>query len=177
MPNDLEKELLKIATENVNKKLEEERKKSEEKIKNEIQDVNFILELIEKKMLYKVVGRWSSDEKFIMITKEIFLKDYTSEPKENWHKKGITIKDWHGWNLENCDLKITINDEIEYRHIGYIIKDFTDTLKDKKDRVYRITEGLNDIERKFKELVNQEANIIKFVEDYNSTKEQLNKED
>lgn len=173
----IEQELLKIATENVNKKLEEERKKSEEQIKNEIQDVNFILELIEKKMLYKVIGRWSSDEKFIMITKEIFLKDYTSEPTSNWHKKGITIKDWHGWNLENCDLKITINNEIEYRHIGYIIKDFIETLKEKKDRIYRVTEGLNGLEKNFKELVNQEANIMKFVKDYNDIQELLNKED
>lgn len=177
MFNNLEKELLKIATENVNKKLKEERKKSEEKIKSEIQDVNFILELIEKKMLYKVVGRWHSDEKFIMITKEIFLKDYTSEPESDWHKKGITLKNWHGWNLENCDLKIMINDEIEYRHIGYIIKDFTDTLKEKKDRIYRITEGLNDLERKFKELVNQETNIMKFVKEYEEIKKQLNEED
>lgn len=173
----IERELLKIATENVNKKLEKERKKNEEQIKNEIQDVNLILELIEKKMLYKVIGRWSSDEKFIMITKEIFLKDYTNEPKESWHQKGIKIKDWHGWNLENCDLKITVNSEIEYRHIGYIIKDFIETLKEKKDRIYGIIEGLNELEKNFKELVNQEANIMKFVKDYNEIQEQLNKED
>lgn len=173
----IEQELLKIATENVNKKLEEERKKSEEKIKSEIQDVNFILELIEKKMLYKVVGRWSSNEKFIMVTKDIFLKDYTSEPKTDWHKKGIRIENWHGYLSDNYDFRITINDEITYSHIGYIIKDFIDTLKEKKDRIYRLTEGLNDLEKKFEDLSNQETNIIKFVENYNEIKKQLNKKD
>ena len=172
----IEQELLKIATENVNKKLEEERKKSEEKIKNEIQDVNFILELIEKKMLYKVIGDCRENQKFEMITKEIFLKDYTSEPKANWHKKGIQIKNWNSWK-ESYNLKIVINDEIEYKHIGYIIQDFTHTLKDKKDRISRITEGLNEIEKQFKELLNQETNIMKFVKDYNNAQEQLNQKE
>lgn len=173
---DIKRELLKIAEENVNKKLEEERKKNEAKIEMEIKDVNFILELIEKKMLYKVIGDWREDQRFEMITKEMFLKDYTSEPKESWNKRGITIKKWNGWK-ESYDLEIVINNEIRYKHIGYIIKDFKETLKDKKDRISRITEGLNEIERQFKELVNQETNIMKFVEDYNETQKQLNRED
>lgn len=173
---DIKQELLKIAEENVNKKLEEERKKNEAKIEKEIKDVNFILELIEKKMLYKVIGDWREDQRFEMITKEMFLKDYTSEPQENWHKRGITIKKWNGWK-ESYDLEIVINDEIRYKHIGYIIKDFTETLKDKKDRISRITEGLNEIERQFKELAKQETNIMKFIKDYNETQEQLNRED
>lgn len=173
---DIKQELLKIAEKNVNKKLEEERKKNEAKIEQEIKDVNFILELIEKKMLYKVVGDWREDQRFEMITKEMFLKDYTSEPQENWHKRGITIKKWNGWK-ESYDLEIVINDEIRYKHIGYIIKDFTETLKDKKDRISRITEGLNEIERQFKELAKQETNIMKFIKDYNETQEQLNRED
>ena len=174
---DIEQELLKIATENVNKKLEEERKKTEEHIKNEIEDVNFILKLIEKKMLYKVIGDWREPQEFKMITKEIFLKDYTSDPKESWHRKGISIKDRGLTGEDDYKLKIVINNEIEYKHIGYIIQDFTNELKDKMNRITRITEGLNELEKHFKMLINQEKNIKKFIEDYNEIKEQLNKED
>lgn len=173
---DIKQELLKIANEQVNKKLEEERKKNEEKIQKEIQDVNFILELIEKKMLYKVINRWHSDEKFIMITKEMFLQDYTKEPKENWHKRGIMLKNWKGWK-DSYDLEITINDEIKYYHIGYIVKDFIETLKDKKERIIRVTEGLNNLERDFEELQKQEKNIVNFVKEYNQINKEINKED
>lgn len=170
---DLKNKLLKIATENVNKKLEEELKNNQQQIKEEIKDVNFILELIDKQMLYKVVGEWRN-EKFEMITKEEFIKDYTSEPKSDWHKKGIKIKSWNGFGNDNYKLDITINDEIKYKHIGYIIKDFTERLKDKEEKIYKITEGLNELEIDFEKLKNQEKNIIKFVNDYKNAEGIIN---
>lgn len=160
--------LLKIANENVNKNLEEMKKQHEERIKREIEDVNFILELIEKKMIYKVVG-----EKYVMITKEIFLNDYMSEPKESWHKKGITIKDWNGWK-ESYDLIITINNEVTYKHIGNVIKDFRNSISEKTRRIQYITDGLWELEQDFNKLVKQEKNIMKFIKDYNEANEVIN---
>ena len=173
---DIKEELLKIAREKVNEKLEKERKENEEKIEKEIKDVNFILELIEKKMLYKVIGDWRESQKFEMITKEMFFKDYTSEPKSNWHTKGIEIKGWDSWSSDNYKLKIKINNEIEYKHIGYIIQDFEQKLKEKLDRVSRLTEGLYELQSEFKELANQETNIMKFVQEYNEINKKLNED-
>ena len=85
---DIKQKLLDLAEQKVKEKLEEEKKQNEKKIKNEIKDVEFILELIEKKMLYKKIGdNWDKKQKFLVITKEIFFEDYTKEPKDSWSKK------------------------------------------------------------------------------------------
>ena len=170
---ELKEKLLKIAEENVNKNLEEIKQQHEARIKRELKDVEFVLELIEKKMLYKVVGERGSSQRFVMITKEKFLEDYMSEPKSSYNKKGITIKNWD-WAEESYDLEITINSEIRYKHIGKIIKDFTETLSDKSRTIEYITKGLWDLKQEFEELVNQEKNIMKFVQDYEEAKKIIN---
>ena len=170
---DIEQKLLKLAEENVNKKMEEERKASELKIKKEIKDVKFILELIEKKMLYKKIGDWKNPIKFEMITKEIFWNDYTTKPKDKWRAEGITIKEWDNWGFDNYNLKIEVNG-IKYEHIGYIVTDFINELKEEQRRIATITNGLYELEKHFEELKKQEKNIIGFVNDYNETKKKIN---
>jgi hypothetical protein len=173
---DIKDKLLKIAEENVNKKLVEEQKRRETQIEKEIEDVKFILELIEKKMIYKKIGgRWDNPIKYELITKEIFLEDYSKEePKNSWSKK-LQIKGQEYWDSDSYKLDIEVNGE-HYYHIGYIINDFEEALKNKRNRIKYITDGLNDLEKDFEKLKNQEKNIKGFIEDYNAVNKSLNED-
>ena len=165
----VKEKLYEIAKEKVEQKLKEEREKEEARINGEIDKVKFILELIDKKMLYKRIGDWR-DYKYEMITQEIFFEDYSKEPKNSYDKK-LQIKDLD-WNLDNYHLEIEVNG-IKYFHIGKLIKDFEEQLKKKTERINYITEGLYDLENEFKELVKQEKMIKSFIEDYNTIAQKI----
>ena len=172
---DIKDKLLKLAKENVNKKMEEEQKRIEKQIKKEEQYVKFILELIEKNMLYKKIGDWNNPTKYELITEKIFFEDYAKlEPKNSWSKK-LQIKGQEYWDSNSYKLEIEVNGE-KYFHIGYIINNFENDLKEKRTRIKHITDGLWELEKDFEKLKNQEKNIKGFIEDYNAVNKSLNEE-
>ena len=171
MQEDIENKILEMAQKNVNKKISEEKIKLENKINSEIKDVKLILELINKKMLYK------KDKKgYELITSEIFFKDYfEKETKYDWQRK-LEIKEPTDKYANYCDsyqLQIEVNGE-KYYHIGYIINDFEKELSNKINRINYMTDGLYEIKKDFEELVKQEPIIKKMIEDYHKTNETLN---
>lgn len=168
MEDKIKDKLLKIAEEKATEKINQEREKYEQKIREEIQYVEIILKMIEKKMLYKVTDDDRKYQKFILITKDIFLDDYMNEPKEHWYPKGIQLKDYKHLCCDNYEVDIRVNG-IRYKHIGSIIKEFEGKLKEKTNRISSITENLKNLENEFIELVNEEKNIKKFIEDYKET--------
>lgn len=171
---DIKQELLKIAEENVNKKLEEEMEKNKKRIEKEIEDVNFILELIEKRMLFKITGSWSEPKSFVLITKEIFLEDYSKERKYDWQEK-LQVKKYDNWR-DNYKLDIVVNGE-RYNHIGCLMKEYRDELKKEQERVKEISIKLRESAKRYEELQEQEAIIKTFIEDYNSTERYLNQKE
>ena len=149
----VKEKLFEIAKEKVEQKLKAEREKEEARISGEIDKVKFILELIDKKMLYKRIGDWC-DYKYEMITQEIFFEDYSKEPKNSYDKK-LEIKDLD-WDLDNYHLQIEVNG-IKYYHIGSLIKDFEEQMKKKTEQIDYITRNLSDLKKEFDELVGKEA--------------------
>ena len=172
--NDIKEKLYKIAEENVNKKLETEMEKNKQRIEKEIEDVKFILELIEKRMLYKITGSWSEPKSFVLITKEIFLEDYSKERKYDWQEK-LQVKKYDNWR-DNYKLDIVVNGE-RYNHIGCLMKEYRDELKKEQERVKEISIKLRESAKRYEELQEQEAIIKTFIEDYNSTERYLNQKE
>ncbi len=170
----IKQELLKIAEENVNKKLEKEMEKNKERIEKEIKDVNFILELIEKRMLFKITGSWSEPKSFVLITKEIFLEDYSKERKYDWQEK-LQVKEYNNWR-DNYKLDIVVNGE-RYVHIGCLMKEYRDELKKEQERVKEISRELRESAERYEKLQEQETIIKTFIEDYNSTERYLNQKE
>ena len=174
--SDIENKILKLAKETANKKLKEEQERIEKKINSEIEDVKFILELINKKMLYKRKGEYYNVKGYELITEDIFLQDYfEKEPKNSWNKK-LQIKERDSWDSEWYKLEIEVNGE-KYFHIGYIISDFEKELNDKKSRIKGISEKLWEIEKDFNEFTKQEPIIKQMIEDYHLIDKTFNSED
>lgn len=88
------------------------------------------------------------------------------------YKKGIQLKDYKGFSYDTYDVDIRVNG-IRYKHIGSIIKEFEEKLKEKTDRINYITEGLHELKEEFMELVNEEKNIKKFIEDYKESEREI----
>ena len=172
MKEDIKNRLLKIAEDKAIEKLNQERERNEKKIKEETEYVETILKMIDRKMLYKVTENDKQYQKFIVITEDIFFQDYMNEPKETYYTKGIKLKDYKSFSYDNYEVKIEVNG-IRYKHIGSIIQEFENELKNKIRRINYITEGLWELEKEFKELANQEKNIKKFVEDYNKNEREI----
>lgn len=171
---DIKQELLKIAEENVNEKLEKEMEKNKQRIEKEIEDVKFILELIEKRMLFKITGSWSEPKSFVLITKEIFLEDYSKEREYKWQEK-LQVKKYDNWR-DNYKLDIIVNGE-HYNHIGCLMQEYRNKLKEEQERVEGISRKLRESEKRYEALQEQETTIKNFIEDYNNTEKYLNKKE
>ena len=127
------------AYENVNKKLEEEQKRTEEKINKEIDVVEEILGYITNKMLFKK----PEYNKYILVDEKMFFEDYSSEPKNSWSDK-LVIRHQR---QRKWDAFITVNGE-DYYDIRYIISGYEEDFDNCKRRLNDKINYLRDIERK-----------------------------
>lgn len=148
------------AYENVNKKLEEERQRVEDKINNELNAVEEILKYIKNKLIFKKVGNnWS--HKYTLVTEEMFFEDYNSEPKNYWDK-GIEINHKRE-NKWDCFIKVNGN---YYYDVRYIISNYEEDFNALDKRLNSLKEQFSEIERLEERLLEEEPRIKKLLEQY-----------
>lgn len=149
-----------IAYENVNKKIEEEKKETERKINSELEVVEEILKYIKNKLIFKKVGDdWKYD--YVLVTEDIFFKDYSGEPKNYWNK-GIEIKHKRE---KKWDYFIKVNGEYYY-DVRYIIAGYKEDFDILNNRLNRLREDFSKIEEIEKYLLKQEPKIKRLLEQY-----------
>ena len=148
------------AYDNVNKKLEEERQKTEEKINSELEEVEEVLKYINNKLLFKEIGNsWNCN--YALVTEEIFFDDYTKEGEYSW-QKGIKI---NHKREKKYDPFILVNGE-RYYDIRYIIRNYQETFDYYSERLRNLASSFNEIEEKAEELKKKEPLIKKLIEEY-----------
>lgn len=149
-----------MAYENVNKKLEEEKKETERKINSELEIVEETLKYIKNKLIFKKVGDdWKHD--YVLVTEEMFFEDYSNEPKNYWNK-GIEIR----YNREkkwDCFIRVNGND---YYDVRYIIANYEEDFDVLDKRLNRLREDFSNIEKVKKGLLEQEVKIKELLEQY-----------
>ena len=162
--NDIISKIKEQAYENVNKKIEEEKKATEAKINKELDVVEEILKYINNKLIFKIVGDiWNCN--YVLVTEEIFFEDYNKEPKYDW-QKGIEINH----NKERkYDHFIKVNGE-RYYDIRYIIANYEEAYNGYKNRLQNLNESFREIEGKARELKGKELAIKKLIEEYQMLK-------
>lgn len=148
------------AYENVNKKLEEEKKATEAKINEELDVVEEILKYIKNKLIFKEIGdSWNCN--YVLVTEETFFKDYNKEPEYSW-KKGIKIN--HKRERKYSPF-IEVNGE-RYYDIRYIIANYQETFDGYKMRLQNLNDSFRKIKEQAKELKEKEPAIKKLIEEY-----------
>lgn len=146
------------AYENVNKKLEEERKETERKINSELEVVEEILKYIKNKLIFKKVGdSWHPN--YVLVTEEMFFEDYNNEPEYN---KGIGVN--HG-RKNKWDYFIKVNGEYYY-DVRYIIANYEEDYENLRNRMSDLKITFSNLEREAEELLALEPKIKKLLEQY-----------
>lgn len=148
------------AYDNVNKKLEEERQKTEEKINSELEEVEEVLKYINNKLLFKETGDgWNYN--YALVTEEIFFDDYTKEGKYSW-QKGIKI---NHKREKKYDPFILVNGE-SYYDIRYIIRNYQERFDCYNVRLQNLASSFREIEDRVEELKKKEPLIKRLIEEY-----------
>lgn len=150
------------AYENVNKKLEEERKKIENKVNNELKDVERCLQYIKNKMVFKIIkSSWSHTGTYVLADENNFFEDYNREPEYSFNK-GIKFSDSSSKPYEPL---FKVNGA-SYYDMRYIIRHYEERFSEYTRRLSDLREQFNKVEEMANELVRQEPQIKKLIEQY-----------
>lgn len=150
------------AYENVNKKLEEERKKTENKINNELTQVERCLQYINNKMVFKIIkSSWSHAGEYVLADENTFFKDYTKEPEYSFNK-GISF---YNSNSKPYEPLFQVNGE-SYYDMRYIIRNYEEKFNKYSRRLSNLREQFETIEEAVGSLKRQEPCIKKLIEQY-----------
>ena len=165
--NEQEKIIAKIkeaAYENVNRKLEEERKLVENKISHELVDVERCLQYINNKMVYKIIGDWYRTKEYCLADENMFFEDYTKEVQYNWNK-GIKFYDTSSKPTEPL---FKVNGE-SYYDMRYIIRNYEEKFDSYTEKLNSLRDKFEEISKAAEELKKQEPHIKKLIEQYKKT--------
>lgn len=159
---DIVSKIKELAYENVNKKLEEEREKTELKIKRDLEKVNKCLEYITNKMVFKIIGDSYYTREYRLANEEMFFNDYNIDSKIAW-RKGIIFREEE--EKSKYDALFTVNGE-SYYDMRYIIRSYEKTFERYEGDLKRLNENFNEIKKAAERLKEQEPLIKSFIEQY-----------
>lgn len=149
------------AYENVNKKMEEERKRVERVINNEVNDVERCLKYIENKMVYKIIKNKYTTKEYRLADVNTFFEDYNKDVEYGW-KKGIRFRD----SSKNFTRPLfEVNGEYYY-DIRYIINHYEERVNDYTRQLNSLNNEFREIKEKADKLIQQESHIKKLIEQY-----------
>lgn len=147
---------------NVNKKLEAERKVVENKINNELTDVERCLSYIKNKMVFKIiVSKYSTTKEYKLADENTFFEDYTKESGYSWNK-GVQFLDSSKKPYEPL---FKVNGE-SYYDMRYIIRHYEDSFDVYAKKLNDLRENFNELEEMANNLKRQEPCIKKLIEQY-----------
>lgn len=150
------------AYENVNKKLEEERKKTEDKINNELTQVERCLKYINNKMVFKIIkSSWGSEGEYVLADENIFFEDYTKEPEYSYNR-GIKFCDTNSRPYEPL---FKVNGEYYY-DMRYIIRNYEERFSEYTRKLNNLRETYDKVKEMANGLIKQEPQIKKLIEQY-----------
>lgn len=113
MKNKIRTKLLRIANKAYKEKLEKGKSEMELIFSKDKTVLKQILEIVEKRIVYKNVGE-NYRPKYIVITEEILLQDYTTEREHQWSRETSIGED-------KGELIIKVNG-ISYYHLSGLLK-------------------------------------------------------
>ena len=148
------------AIETINKKLEEEKRKIEDKVNNELNDVERCLQYIQNKLVYKIIDKNLACREFILANENIFFEDYNTVPEYDWNK-GIKFLD----SRIKGEPLFKVNGH-SYYDMRYIIRHYEETFNEYNKRLLKLREQFSTIESLANNLIKQEPLIKELIKKY-----------
>ena len=141
------------AYENVNRKLEEERKKTEDKINNELVDVEKCLSYIKNRLVYKIIKENYRTTNYVLADEDMFFDDYNKET--NWYK-GIYFP-------HDEKYLFRVNGE-EYYDVRYLMQNYREDFEKYRKDLASLNKVFRELEEGYKKLIAQELNVKSMLE-------------
>lgn len=164
MTKDVEKTIREIAQKQAEEKHQQIIKEMEEKLEADVENVNKVLDLIEKHLLY-----YKDGSKYILVTPDLFYKHYMEEYK-GYRAKGIFFKEGKSWGYVYKYIQIN---NVDYHYFDDLLNNYETDLKECIKKTSWQLEELNAQKRKYEELKEQEPIIKKMIEEYIEFTKQL----
>lgn len=158
------RDLMSLAKSMADKKYELERQQLEKTISGELEEVQKAIEMVKSGLCYKKVvlnGGWTTRYEFA--TEEMLIKDYLTEPKNNYTRRGITFQVFDA--KKPWDRIFVVNGE-DYYDMRHILQRYENDVIEERNRIIRYNDQLNEIIGKFDELIKQYPLIKKMMEDW-----------
>ena len=162
--NEQEKIIAKIkeaAYENVNRKLEEERKIVENKISNELVDAEKCLQYINNKMVYKIIRDRYLIKEYCLADENMFFEDYTKDVEYTWNK-GI---EFYNTKTMPTEPLFVVNGE-SYYDMRHIIRNYEETFALYSKKLDDLNNKFKEISEAAEELKKHEPHIKNLIEQY-----------
>lgn len=154
---DIISKIKELAYENVNKKLEEERKRTEDRINNELADVGKALAYVKNRLVFKKLeSNRNKPYKYELVTEDIFFEDYN---KETDYYKGINwANEVNGWGC------VFIVNNIAYYDIRYLIKNYEMDINEWGRKLNYLYDTYRSIEEGLENIKRQEPAVKSIIE-------------
>ena len=155
--------LLAIARDMADKKLEKQKHAVEEKINSELDEVRKAVEMVRSGLCYKIAEDSGWVKRYVYATEETLIEDYLGEPKNSYCSRGISFEKLDPnapWRAV-----FTVNG-YRYYDMRYIIQRYEQDVIAEKNRITNYNDRLDTIIREFEHLVNERTAIKKMLDDW-----------
>ena len=144
----IETKIQKLTQKTIDDKKERLQKELDNKILRDKEQIEKALKLINDGFFYK-----KNNKKYVIVTEEIFLRDYSKEC-DNWNK-GLKFEYKYSYDYKKQEFKyIHVNGEYYYP-IADMFKWLEKEISDKRERVEMLNENLNKVEKDYEETMEE----------------------
>ena len=154
--------LLETAQKMADKKIEQQKKKITEKVNQELDDVKTAVEMVKSGLCYKVEDDgWC--RRYVYATEEMLIKDYLSEPKNGYCRRGVSFEDYDPKSPWRCIF--TVNG-YHYYDMRYILEKYEKDVIEERNRITRYNDSLTTMINEFDRLVREHRAIKRMLDDW-----------
>jgi len=171
MNKNIKEEIFKRMQENINKKMEIVKQQAQEQADEDKEKVEKAVEMISKRLVYKQIGKYYYDYKYILATEEMFYEDYLKESK--WDK-GIKFYESEKDNFYRGIF--SVNGE-NYYDMRFLLNKYAEDVKKSVSTLEYQRDKLYEIKHQYESLVSKWPEIKKLISDWNNLQKEMEDED
>lgn len=136
-----------------------------EQLEKDRESIEKVLKLIHESLLYKKIEQYCSPIKnYEIVTEDVFLQDYTGEPKNNWCKGVIWTDEYNMSKYPWCEI-VKVNGN-RYYDIRYFVRAYESDIGRLKEEIAHLQNKLCESENKYKELCENFPAVVKMMTEW-----------
>lgn len=166
--------ILELAKDMADKKLEKQKHAVEEKVNLELEEVHKAVEMVRSGLCYKIAEENGWVKHYVYATEEMLIEDYLGEPKNSYCSTGISFETPDPKNPWRA--VFTVNG-YRYYDMRYIIQRYEQDVIAEKARITRYNDQLDTMIREFEYLVKERTAIKKMLDDWTARQTEAEGED